>query len=193
MGWITKILRRFSARSFEEDGDVHAAVMERSRLLKTHVTIQLQKARDHSPLVPRRFLQDCERLFLRWLDDIAKKTLAAELRQTPENHRYSDTDSGVYMVVSLLSWTTEEAVSRLAQASPEKPFGYVAMMTNLFLNNWPSADLTHFFHVLLCLGGNTFQMHTAMGAYGGFPKAKHEFLVLPVDLLNEEERRMTRL
>jgi hypothetical protein len=67
------------------------------------------------------------------------------------------------------------------------------MMSKTFINNWPSPDLTHFFHVLLCLGGSTFQMHTAMGDYGGSPKAPRDFTVLPVDLLNDQERSMTGL
>ena len=92
-----------------------------------------------------------------------------------------------------MPWTTEEAVLKLSEMSDERPFGYVAMMTNIFFNNWPSPDLTHFFHALLCLGGNTFQMHTAMGDYGGFPKAPRDFTVFPVELLNNEERHMTGL
>jgi hypothetical protein len=191
--WIRRIFRRprRDARSGDSPCDDPLAACR--RLLLKHVRIQTDKARSNGRLVPRRFVDDCDRVFARHVDDIAARMIASVRQETPQNYGYQDAESGIYMVVSVMPWTTEEAVRKLAEFSSERPFGYVAMMTNLFINNWPSADLAYFFHVLICLGGDLFKMHTAMGDYGGFPKAQREFTVFPVELLNDEERRMVGL
>lgn len=193
MSWISKIFRWSEPQPGEGHNELADVLADRKRLLAKHIKIQIDKAKLHSRLVPREFVRDCQRLFADHLDDIAGKVVNSELRGSPQNHGYQDRESGIYMVVSAMPWTTEEAIQKLSEMSDERPFGYTNMMTNIFLNNWPSPDLTHFFHVLLCLGGNRFQMHTAMGDYGGFPKASRDFTVFPVELLNDEERRMTGL
>ena len=193
MSWISRILGRSIGQSSEPDSEIAFMVSDYKRLLDKHVRMQFQKAKANSKLVPRKILKHCQRFFFDHLDDIAQKVVATEMRGFHENHGFHDTQSGVYLVVSVMPWTTEEAIQKLSEISSEKPFGYINMMGNLFFDNWPAADLTHFFHVLLCLGGNKFQMHTAMGDYGGFPKARRKFTAFPVELLNEEERRIIGL
>jgi hypothetical protein len=193
MNWISKIFRRSEPPSREGNGELADVLAKWKQLLTKHIKIQIDKTKPHSQLVPREFVRRCQQLFADHLDDIAEKVVDFKLRGSPQNHGYQNKKSGVYMVVSVMPWTTEEAVHKLSEMSDERPFGYVIMMVKIFLNNWPSPDLTHFFHVLLCLGGNTFQMHTAMGDYGGFPEAQREFTVYPVELLNDEERRIIGL
>ena len=193
MSWISKIFRRSASPSGAGNSKLADVIADRKQLLVKHIKIQIDKAKSHSQLVPSEFVRRCQRLFAAHLDEMAEKVANSELAGDLQNHAYQDTKSGLYMVVSVLPWTTEEAVYKLSEMSDEKPFGYVNMMSNIFINNWPSPDLTHFFHVLLCLGGNTFQMHTAMGDYGGFPMAPRDFTVFPVELLNNEERSMTGL
>jgi hypothetical protein len=198
MGWISRMFRRSGTYSSEYDeSDSDAAVTNCKHRLKNQMKIQLQKVETgsqvHSQLVPRQFSRKCHQLFLDQLDDIAKKVVASMLSRVAKHHGYQDAESGIFMVLSVLPWTREETIKILAELSSEPPFGYGAMMTNLFVNNWPSADLTHFFHVLLCLEGNCFEIHTAMGDYGGFPEAPRKFAVFPIDLLNQEERRILGL
>lgn len=190
--WISKIFRQSEYRP-KSDSKFADVLADRKQLLIKQIKIQIDKANLYAPLVPREFVRHCKRLFGDHLDDIAEKVVNSELRGSTQNYGYQDTKSGVYMVVSIMPWTTEEAIRKLSEMSDEKPFGYVNMMTKIFINNWPSPELTHFFHILLCLGDNTLYMHTAMGDYGGFPKAPREFTVFPVELLNNEERRMTGL
>lgn len=193
MNWISKIFHRSPSPSGAGNSNMANVIADRKKLLAKHIEIQIDKAKSHSQLVPAEFVRLCERLFAAHLDDMAEKVARSELCGDLQNHAYRDTKSGIYMVISVLPWTTEEAVCKLSEMSDEKPFGYVNMMSKVFINNWPSPDLTHFFHALLCMGGDTFQMHTAMGDYGGFPTAPRDFTILPVDLLNGEERSMTGL
>ncbi len=193
ISWIMRIFRRSGPPSREGRSELEDVIADRKKLLTKHIKIQIDKAKSHSQLVPREFVRHCARLFADHLDDIAEKVVDSEMRGSPQNHGYQDTESGVYMVITVFPWATEEAVRKLADMSDERPFGYVNMMTNIFINNWPSPELTHFFHVLLCLGGNVLKMHTAMGDYGGFPKAPRDFTVFPVELLNVEERRIAGL
>lgn len=190
VSWITKIFRRLKPSSRSGRSELDDVIVNRKKLLTKHIKIQTKKAKSHSQLVPRGFVGHCQRLFVDHLDDIAEKVVNSEVRGSPPNHCYKDTKSGVYMVITVLPWTTEEAVRKLAEMSTERPFGYGAMWLKYFINYWPSPELTHFFHVILCLGGDVFHLHTAMGDYGGFPKAPRDFTVLPVELLNADERRI---
>jgi hypothetical protein len=178
--------------------------------------------------VPRQVIENCRRCFFNQLDDIADRVVEQRrelepgwsherrLRGEPENFSYADTRSGIYMVVSIMCCTTQQAVQTLAELSNEKPLGYVHMMKNLFINNWPSPKLLHFLHVLLCLGDPSskqihtvigdrgalpppgpwhpgwlkMMQHTVRGNYGMSPTAPKKFITWPRDLLNEEERQM---
>ncbi|MEZ5987648.1 MAG: hypothetical protein R3F30_00680 [Planctomycetota bacterium] len=190
MGWLAKLFRMAGSEQPGRGRNGSGPIGEFRRLLNKHIGIQMEKAAKHVDLVPPDCVRRSREAFENHLDDIARATHDAGLRATQENHAYQDVGTRVYLVVSVFPWTTEETIEKLRQASTEPPFGYVSMMTKMFINGWPSADLTHFLHVLVCLGEGTFHMHTALGDYGGFPGAPRDFTVFPVDLLNEDERRM---
>lgn len=137
MNWVSKIFRRSASPSGAGNSNMADVIADRKKLLAKHIKIQVDKAKSHSQLVPGEYVRCCRRLFANNLDDMAEKVVRSELCGDLQNHAYRDTKSGVYMVVSVLPWTTEEAVCKLSEMSDEKPFGYVSMMTNIFINNWP--------------------------------------------------------
>lgn len=186
MNWLSKILR--SAPPLQKSGSEFSSAVDYQKIsLAKQFSIQVDKAKAHSRLVPPEFARSCHSLFSQQLNDIAEKVVTSELRGVLENHHYKDRDSGIYMIVSVLPWTNEEAVQMLLAESTERPLGYVAMLGNL-VKNWPP-DMTYLLHVLLCGDGNKFYMHTAMCDYGG----KRDFIAYPIELLNEDERKMTGL
>ena len=190
---IEKKAEELKDPSHEQDSTLTELITIRKQWLAKHITLQIDKLKQHSPLVPQECVHDCHALFFFHLEDIAEKTVDSEVYKNLQNHGYQDPRSGIYMVVSVLPWTTEEAILKLPELFDDKPFGYVAMMTKLFFNNWPAPDLMYFFHVLLCLGSNRIQMHTVIGHYGGSPRTPSDFIVYPVDLLNSKERQMINL
>ena len=187
MRWLCRLLGRIAGKAAGEQINSARLIAKTKRLLRQVMKIQIRKAKAN-PIVPRDYRRRCDKLFHEHIDDIAVNAVYSTLRNELANYAYQDTASGIFMVVSVLPWTTKEAIQRLFQASDDKAYGYVTVLTEMFLNAWPSPDLRYYFHIILCVGGGEFQMHTAMGDYGGFPKAKRDFTVLPFDLLNDHER-----
>ena len=159
------------------------------KLFFKHINQQLDKTK--SLQLEEAFIQGVENTLKDNIDDIINKIVDFEpLADNLTNYAYKNFTNGIYMIVTILPWSRSKAIDELSHRSKEEPFGYIDMMNNIFINDWPSKSLTHFFHILICLGNNNFDVHTAMGEYGGSPNAHREFLVLPVELLNEEENKI---
>ncbi len=160
--------------------DIKQTKKQFSKLIKT----QIKKVKKDKS-VPNEFLKNTKMLINNNLDDIAAKMLNSFQYHKIENYAFKDYENGIYLVVSYLPWEETEAIEKLRDISIDKSIGYTNMMNKIFYNNWPSPDLFYFAHVILCSSG---RMHNAWGHYGGFPDAKHEFAVFPVELLNPKEK-----
>lgn len=167
--------------------DMGTLIADRKRLLAETVQIQLKKIKKNQGAVPCQVIENCSNLFFSQLDNIVKKIVYNELHSVQQNQVYQDARSGMYMVISFMPWTTEQTIQKLSMSSKEKPLGYVYLLTDLIINKRPSADIVHFFHVLLCFGGKILKVHTVIGDYGGV------FITWPVDLLNSKERQFIGL
>ena len=181
MSWLTRLFGKADARD------------KVRRTLQQQIVIQIGKARHAEHLMPSGFLDNCIRVFSAHLDDVVDGLVmpASSQQQSGVVHRaYPDTGTGIYMLVTLMPWSTSKAVERLAVLSSEKPLGYVRLMTDKFINNWPDDRLHSWCHVCLCVKGGVCAMHTGLGDYGGAPCAPKKFGVFPVELLNATERSL---
>jgi len=161
--------------------------------LEQQIVTQIDKVRHTSHLMPSGFLDNCISLFHSHVDDVVVSLVLPAASQTLSAivHRaYPDPATGIYMLVSLMPWSTSETVEKLAAQSSEKPLGYVRLMTDNFINNWPDARLHSWCHVCLCVNEEVCAMHTGLGDYGGSSRASKEFCVFPIELLNAFERNL---
>lgn len=167
------------------------AVFEpQKKLLVDHFNIQTEKA-ELNPSIPNGLLARCKGIFDDNINDITSKSVDCLFDGDPMHHRYIDERLAMFMIVTTLPWTTEESVLYLKDQSMEPEFGYFSMFATLFLNNWPAANLTHYLHIILSLGGGRFRLHTAIGDYGGSPTAPRDFSLLPFDLLTDKEKKIS--
>lgn len=117
--WIRRIFRRPRRGAQDSDSRCEDPLVACKRLLMKHVKIQTDKARSNGPLVPDRFVDDCDRVFARHVDDIAAKMIASAQQGSPRNYGYQDAESRIYMVVSVTPWIVCETCSSLVSADRE--------------------------------------------------------------------------
>jgi hypothetical protein len=161
------------------------------RMLADLVDGLLENAQVANP--PHGLLEACQRIAYLSLDHFCSTLSDAVATGIPCRVGTHDSDGRIYLVFEALPYPARAAIEKLQEISDDPTLGYCALMTNLFLNNWPSPDLQYFFHVIACVDASTQQvnMYSALGKYGGNPKGKHQFYQLPRALMNDEERRLT--
>ncbi len=168
------------------------AEIERRSALERQVDRQIKKAKRHDN-VPPAVLRGVRATFMRNIDHIAKRVVDCELEEIRRNYAYQDYENRIFLVVSMMPWTAPETVIKLTEMSSEEPFGYINLMAKAVMDDWPLNQADYYFHAVLCISPGNLEMHTALGDYSGDSKAPREITILPTDLLNTDERRMTGL
>ena len=160
---------------------------EKKKHLSRHMETQYPKFSN----VPENIISLFKNAFNNNLDDIVKNILECESNNLDKEIKYMDKENRVYLLVSVFNKTKEEITEYYEDISTETDFAYLNFFANHFLNNWPSHDLKYLMHLIVCnMKNGKFQIHNAVGEYGGSPKAAGEFVVFPVDILAAKERRM---
>ncbi len=156
--------------------------------LHEHMSVQMDKAKEMSHVIPEEYVLRCEAVFSKHMEDAAWNILCSKKYSEAQNYRYQDNAEKINMIVTVLPWATNESIEELRKLSDDRLHGYMWLLAKIFLNDWPSSDIKEFFHVVVCQDGDDFQLHVGMGDYGGSPTAPRKFSLVPVDLLNDRER-----
>lgn len=160
---------------------------EKKKHLARHMETQYPKFSN----VPERVISLYKNTFNQNLDDIVKNIMESENTNLDKEFKYLDNENKVYLLVSVFNKTREEVTKYYENISDEADFAYFNFFARHFLNNWPSNNLKYLMHLIVCNAkdGN-FQIHNAVGKYGGSPKAPGEFVVFPIDILAKKEKEL---
>jgi hypothetical protein len=161
--------------------------------LKEHVGIQFARASQHGDVIPASFLSNCKSIFEKNKHRILENIIEGEMSIQPKTYEFTDIQHELYFVVSTFPWSKSEAIEGFLNMSTERPFGYVNLFTQ-HINDRPNTGLTNFCHLLVLLGDQRFEIHICLSQMRTMsPKDGFEFTLYPIELLNDEEKRLAGL
>jgi len=188
-----RFIRDCDVENCKADDELEKFISSHKKQLAKHIEDQYEKARINSHVIPPEYVRRCEITFSHNLEDIAWNVCYSMKYNEAQNYRYHDFDNGINMIITILPWTADDARRFLVEISDDPAVGYIPLMTKLFLNDWPSPELTEFFHVIICYDENMFLLHSAMSEYGGSPTGHRNFTMYPIDLFGNMEKMQTGL
>ncbi len=99
----------------------------------------------------------------------------------------------MFLVLSPMPWTKQDAIEQLSVGSSEPPYGYIDSQIKL-ISNRESPALKNFLQILVCFGGGMFDMHVCMARLNTESVSDgYEFILYPTELLNSEEQALVGL
>lgn len=173
-------------KSNKEPNQNNDLFSEKKKYLKTHMSGQYPKFTNISEPIKSLY----KSTFDKNIDLIINEIIKSEDTETSNNIDIFDNKTKVYLYVSIFNTKKEEVITYYENNSYEAGFGYINFFVEHFLNNWPSDNLKYFMHLIICNVDGSFQIHNCLGDYGGNPRASRNFIVYPVDILNQKEKQM---
>ncbi len=120
--------------------------------------------------------------FAKNLDDIVWNILDCETRQQEKHIKYIDSETKVYLLLSIVNKTKEELAECYDCISTEADMGCFNFYNRHFSNSWPSNDIEYLIHLVVCNSQKSdFKMFNKTDTYSTTPTAPGEFIVFVIN------------
>jgi hypothetical protein len=191
MGLLNILFRNKSSANINtefEDNELFEILNDRQKLFFKHMDLQYPKL----SIVPSNVIMAYKYVIADDIERIIKEIMIAESERMDREIKVFNEKFGLYILVSILLKSKDEAVKYYESISDEPGFGYIQFMSEHFYNNWPNSKLNHFLHIIIIRDSKSgiFQIHTAAGDYGGSPRGKRTYMVFPIDIMNQKEKNI---
>ncbi|BCG62935.1 MAG: hypothetical protein methR_P0614 [Methyloprofundus sp.] len=185
-----KIHAALNKKTIEVYGEKINQVVEIGEdLISRHSNIQMEKLEeDFNHDIPHSLISSIRKFIKLNITPLTICFCNSIPQQRIVDNAFHDEKNNLYFVLTVLPWDTNEAVTQLAEASTNKPYGYTNRLINIF-DSWPSENTKYLFHMIICFNAETgnFKMHNCITEYPENRTKDKDIHLLPIELLNDEE------